>query len=49
LGLFADSSPPPLYTNLRHAVAIQNYTKSVELDPKNQNGIDMLKKLKEQK
>jgi CubicO group peptidase (beta-lactamase class C family) len=30
-------------------LAIQNYTKSVELDPKNQNGIGMLKKLKEQK
>ncbi len=30
-------------------LAIQNYEKSVELNPKNQNGIDMLKKLKEQK
>lgn len=30
-------------------LAIQNYEKSVELNPKNQNGIDYLKKLKEQK
>jgi cytochrome c-type biogenesis protein CcmH/NrfG len=30
-------------------LAIQNYEKSIELDPKNQNGIDMLKKLREQK
>jgi hypothetical protein len=30
-------------------LAIQNYEKSIELNPKNQNGIDMLNKLKEQK
>jgi len=30
-------------------LAIANYEKSIELDPKNQNGVDMLKKLKEQK
>ncbi len=30
-------------------LAVQNYEKSIELNPKNQNGIDMLKKLKEQK
>jgi CubicO group peptidase (beta-lactamase class C family) len=30
-------------------LAIQNYEKSIELDPKNQNGIDILKKLREQK
>jgi cytochrome c-type biogenesis protein CcmH/NrfG len=30
-------------------IAIQNYEKSIELNPKNQNGIDILKKLKEQK
>ncbi len=28
--------------------AIQNYEKSIELNPTNQNGIDMLKKLKAQ-
>jgi Flp pilus assembly protein TadD len=28
-------------------LAISNYEKSVQLNPKNQNGIDMLKKLKE--
>ena len=28
-------------------LAIQNYEKSIELNPKNQNGIDMLKKLKQ--
>ena len=30
-------------------LAIENYQKSIELNPKNQNGIDMLKKLKEQR
>ena len=30
-------------------LAIQNYEKSVELNPQNQNGIDYLKKLREQK
>ncbi len=30
-------------------LAIQTCEKSVELNPKNQNGIDMLKELKEQK
>lgn len=30
-------------------LAIQNYSKSIKLNPDNQNGIDMLKKLKEQK
>lgn len=30
-------------------LAIENYQKSVELNPKNQNGIDYLKKLREQK
>jgi cytochrome c-type biogenesis protein CcmH/NrfG len=30
-------------------LAIQNYEKSIEMDPKNQNGIDRLKKLREQK
>lgn len=30
-------------------LAIENYEKSIELNPKNQNGIDMLKKLREQK
>ena len=30
-------------------LAIQNYSKSVELNPENQNGVEMLKKLKEQK
>jgi hypothetical protein len=30
-------------------LAISNYEKSVQLNPKNQNGIDMLKKLKENK
>jgi hypothetical protein len=30
-------------------LAVQNYEKSIELNPKNQNGIEMLKKLKEQK
>jgi CubicO group peptidase (beta-lactamase class C family) len=29
-------------------LAIRNYEKSIELNPKNQNGIDMLKKLKQQ-
>jgi tetratricopeptide (TPR) repeat protein len=29
-------------------LAIENYEKSIKLDPKNQNGIDRLKKLKEQ-
>jgi Tfp pilus assembly protein PilF len=27
-------------------LAIQNYEKSVQMDPKNANGIEMLKKLK---
>jgi hypothetical protein len=27
-------------------LAIQNYEKSIEIDPKNTNGIEMLKKLK---
>ena len=31
------------------ALAIENYRKSIDLNPKNQNGVDMLKKLKEQK
>ncbi len=30
-------------------LAIQNYEKSLQLDPKNQNAVDMLKKLKEMK
>jgi len=30
-------------------LAIQNYEKSLKLDPKNQNAVDMLKKLKEMK
>jgi len=30
-------------------LAIEKYAKSIELNPQNQNGIDMLKKLKEQK
>jgi CubicO group peptidase (beta-lactamase class C family) len=30
-------------------LAIQNYTKSIELNPDNKNGVEMLKKLKEQK
>jgi cytochrome c-type biogenesis protein CcmH/NrfG len=30
-------------------LAAQNYQKSVELNPKNQSGIDALKKLSEQK
>lgn len=30
-------------------LAIENYQKSIELNPKNQNGIDYLKKLREQK
>jgi predicted TPR repeat methyltransferase len=30
-------------------LAIQNYEKSLQLNPKNQNGIEMLKKLKETK
>ncbi len=30
-------------------LAIQNYEKSIDLNPKNQHGIDILKKLKEQK
>jgi hypothetical protein len=30
-------------------LAVQNYQKSVELNPKNQSGIDALKKLSEQK
>jgi tetratricopeptide (TPR) repeat protein len=29
-------------------LAIENYEKSIKLDPKNQNGIDRLKKLKDQ-
>jgi hypothetical protein len=29
-------------------LAIQNYEKSIELKPDNQNGIDMLKKLRQQ-
>ena len=29
--------------------AVQNYEKSIELNPTNQNGIDMLKKLKAQR
>jgi cytochrome c-type biogenesis protein CcmH/NrfG len=29
-------------------LAIENYEKSVKLDPKNQNGIDHLKKLKDE-
>jgi CubicO group peptidase (beta-lactamase class C family) len=32
-----------------NVLAIENYQKSIELNPKNQNGIEMLKKLKEQK
>jgi hypothetical protein len=32
-----------------HVGSPENYEKSIELNPKNQNGIDMLKKLKEQK
>lgn len=31
------------------ALAIQNYEKSVELNPQNQNGIDFLKKIRDQK
>jgi cytochrome c-type biogenesis protein CcmH/NrfG len=31
------------------ALAIANYEKSLELNPKNQNGVDMLKKLKDSK
>jgi Tfp pilus assembly protein PilF len=30
-------------------LAIQNYEKSLQLDPKNTNAVDMLKKLKEPK
>ena len=30
-------------------LAIQNYSKSIELNPDNKNGVDMLKKLKEEK
>jgi len=30
-------------------LAIQNYEKSLQLDPKNQNAVEMLKKLKEMK
>jgi Tfp pilus assembly protein PilF len=30
-------------------LAIENYEKSIELNPKNQNGIDYLRKLREQK
>jgi hypothetical protein len=30
-------------------LAIQNYNKSLELNPNNTNGVEMLKKLKEQK
>jgi cytochrome c-type biogenesis protein CcmH/NrfG len=30
----------------KKALAIENYEKSIKLDPKNQNGIDRLKKLK---
>jgi tetratricopeptide (TPR) repeat protein len=30
-------------------LAIENYQKSVELNPQNQNGIDALKKIKEEK
>jgi CubicO group peptidase (beta-lactamase class C family) len=30
-------------------LAIQNYEKSIELNPQNQNGIDMLKKIRDQK
>jgi len=30
-------------------LAIQNYEKSLQLDPKNQNAAEMLKKLKEMK
>jgi CubicO group peptidase (beta-lactamase class C family) len=33
----------------RKQLAIENYEKSIKLDPKNQNAIDRLKKLKEQK
>jgi Flp pilus assembly protein TadD len=31
------------------ALAIANYEKSLELNPKDQNGVDMLKKLKDSK
>ncbi len=30
-------------------LAIQNYEKSLHLDPKNQNAVEMIKKLKEMK
>jgi cytochrome c-type biogenesis protein CcmH/NrfG len=30
-------------------LAIQNYEKSLQLDPKNMNAVEMLKKLKEMK
>jgi hypothetical protein len=34
---------------VQKALAIANYEKSLELNPKNQNGVDMLKKLKDSK
>jgi len=30
-------------------LAIQNYQKSIDLNPQNQNGIDVLKKIRDQK
>jgi len=55
VGEFPDSSNT--YDSLGEAyaaagkrqLAIENYEKSIKLDPKNQNAIDRLKKLKEQK
>jgi len=44
-----DSLGEAYMTAKQNDLAIQNYEKSVELKPDNQNGIDMLKKLKQPK
>lgn len=44
-----DSLGEAYMKNGERALAIKNYQRSLELDPKNQNAVDMLKKLKEQK
>jgi CubicO group peptidase (beta-lactamase class C family) len=44
-----DSLGEAYMRNGQKELAVTNYEKSIELDPQNQNGIDMLKKLKAQK
>ena len=44
-----DSLGEAYMKNGERELAIKNYERSLELDPKNQNAVDMLKKLKEQK